>query len=119
MEDHDILIDKTLKIPGDVLRQENGRISKLTIAAAEELLELNSGRDLPIIKLAVEAARSGVDRVHIVNGSVEGVILREIFSNLGVGTMVFANDYESIRSMKSADTSAILGLMKPSSTGAC
>ncbi len=113
LENRDILRDSSLKIPSGVLRQDNGRISKLTIPAAEELLQMNRETDLPIIRLAIEAARAGVDRVHIVNGTVEGVILREIFSNLGVGTMVFANDYESIRSMKSADTSAVLGLMKP------
>ncbi|MBN2628559.1 MAG: amino-acid N-acetyltransferase [Spirochaetales bacterium] len=113
IENRNILDNMDLVIPQSVQRQENGRISKLTIPAAQELLASNEGTPLPIISLAVEAARAGVDRVHIVNGTTEGVILREIFSNLGVGTMVFANDYERIRPMESADTSAVLGLMKP------
>jgi amino-acid N-acetyltransferase len=113
VEDRDILKDNNLTIPESVQTIDKGRISKLTIPAAEELLTLNSHISLPIISMAVEAAREGVDRVHIVDGSVEGIILREIFSTRGVGTMVFANDYESIRSMKSSDTSAVLSLMKP------
>src|SRR4030095_281200 len=43
----------------------------------------------------------------------EGAILREIFSNLGVGTMVYGNEYESIRPMKADDIRDVLRLMQP------
>jgi amino-acid N-acetyltransferase len=44
---------------------------------------------------------------------MEGAILREIFSNLGIGTMVYGNDYESIRPMKAVDIGNVLRLMQP------
>jgi amino-acid N-acetyltransferase len=113
VEDRDLLNDKKLIIPGNTSRMESGRLSKLTVPAAEELLSLNRDHNLSILRHAVNAVQRGIDRVHIVNGTVEGVILKEIFSNLGVGTMIFANKYESIRPMKNADISAVLGLMKP------
>jgi len=44
---------------------------------------------------------------------MEGAILREIFSNLGVGTMVYGNEYESVRPMVVDDISDVLRLMTP------
>jgi amino-acid N-acetyltransferase len=54
-----------------------------------------------------------VERVHIIDGREEGAVLRELFSNLGAGTMVYADEYESIRSLDSADIPDILRLMEP------
>lgn len=113
VEETDLLSAPDLVIPEEVKRMESGRLSKLTLPAARKLLDLNGGKNLTVLRHGAEAVAAGIDRVHIVNGTVEGVILREIFSNLGVGTMVFANIYESIRPMVNGDVSAVLGLMKP------
>jgi amino-acid N-acetyltransferase len=51
--------------------------------------------------------------VHILDGRDEGVILREIFSNLGSGTMVYSNRYGGIRPMKVSDVSDVLRIMQP------
>jgi amino-acid N-acetyltransferase len=51
--------------------------------------------------------------VHIINGKEEGVILKELFSNLGAGTMVNIDKYESIRALRSGDMPDILLLMEP------
>ncbi|MFO8042395.1 MAG: amino-acid N-acetyltransferase, partial [Alkalispirochaeta sp.] len=50
---------------------------------------------LEFLRLAYLAAGAGVSRIHIVDGDQEGVTLAEVFSDLGVGTMVHANVYQS------------------------
>ncbi|MFP4151710.1 MAG: GNAT family N-acetyltransferase [Alkalispirochaeta sp.] len=69
--------------------------------------------DLEILRLAHSAAGNGVDRVHIVSGREEGVVLVEVFSNLGVGTMVYANVYQSIRPMRLEDVAKVHRLLQP------
>jgi amino-acid N-acetyltransferase len=43
------------------------------------------------------ACRRGVPRVHVLNGRRQGVLVDELFSNEGVGTMVHADSYRMIR----------------------
>lgn len=69
--------------------------------------------DIELLRLAHDAAGNGVNRVHIVNGREEGVVLVEVFSNLGVGTMVYANVYQSIREMRLEDVSKVYRLLQP------
>jgi amino-acid N-acetyltransferase len=52
---------------------------------------------------AVAAGRAGVPRVHVVDGTVDEGLLAEVFSNEGVGTLVYANDYRQIRRAKKRD----------------
>ncbi|MBA7518194.1 Amino-acid acetyltransferase [subsurface metagenome] len=68
---------------------------------------------LEVLALSIKACREGVNRAHIVDGRIEGVILEEIFSNLGSGAMVYSNQYENIRTMEPGDTPHVLRLMQP------
>lgn len=68
---------------------------------------------LAMLRLAKNAVRSGVTRVHILNGSIEGTLPCEIFSDLGSGTMIYASNYGKIRAMRREDISAVLSLMRP------
>jgi amino-acid N-acetyltransferase len=107
------------KIPAGVETGENGRVIRLTPPEAARLLELNSGvntggeKALGELALALKASIAGIERVHIVPGNEEGAILKELFSNLGAGTMVYADEYESIRSIRSRDIPDMLRLMEP------
>jgi acetylglutamate kinase len=70
---------------------KNGRL--LTGLSAREIDGLFadgtiSGGMLPKISSALEAARSGVHSVHIVDGRVPHCLLLEILTNEGVGTMI-------------------------------
>ena len=47
-----------------------------------------SGGMLPKISSALDAARSGVNAVHIIDGRVEHAILLELFTDAGVGTLI-------------------------------
>lgn len=93
-----------------------GRISRMSVDQAERFLELNPGDDdlgVELVRLALQAARNGVERVHLVDGRVDGAVVREIFSNLGVGTMIHTNEYQSIRGMRRDDVPDVHRLMRP------
>ena len=47
-----------------------------------------SGGMLPKIASALDAARSGVKSVHIIDGRVEHALLLEIMTDQGVGTLI-------------------------------
>jgi acetylglutamate kinase len=50
-----------------------------------------SGGMLPKIGSALDAARSGVKAVHIIDGRVEHALLLEVLTDEGVGTLIKAN----------------------------
>ena len=56
---------------------------------------------------AAQACRSGIQRVHIINGLVDEGLLAEVFSNEGIGTLIYANEYQQIRPAKKKDVRAI------------
>ncbi|MCG8479489.1 MAG: amino-acid N-acetyltransferase [Spirochaetales bacterium] len=68
---------------------------------------------LEYLRLAYLAARTTVNRVHIVDGGREGVVLVEVFSDRGVGTMVHGNVYQSIRPMRLEDVGKVHNLLQP------
>ena len=47
-----------------------------------------SGGMLPKIESAMDAAKGGVNSVHIIDGRVEHALLLEILTNQGVGTLI-------------------------------
>jgi amino-acid N-acetyltransferase len=105
-------------LPENLETGEDGRILRLTPQEAEAVLAANKGpapaeRPLQELDLALRACRAGVERVHIIDGREEGAVLKELFSNLGAGTMVYADEYESIRPLRSRDLPDILRLMEP------
>ncbi len=63
---------------------------------------------------AVTAIGSGVPRVHLIDGRVHDSLLNELFSNEGVGTLVFGNDYRQIRQATRRDVRLIHNLIQNS-----
>jgi amino-acid N-acetyltransferase len=63
---------------------------------------------------AVGACKAGVPRVHVINGSLEEGLLAEVFTNEGVGTLVYANEFQQIRRAMKKDIGSILNLTKMS-----
>jgi len=61
---------------------------------------------------AVAACKAGIPRVHIINGKVDEGLLAEVFSNEGIGTLIYANEYQQIRPAKKKDIRAIQLLTK-------
>jgi len=63
---------------------------------------------------AVAACQAAVPRVHVVNGRVDDGLLAEVFSNEGIGTLVYANEYRQIRRARRGDVRAIEQLIRGS-----
>ncbi|MDR0645255.1 MAG: amino-acid N-acetyltransferase [Treponema sp.] len=110
----------TYVLPPHVKRSEvdeTGQVIRLTPQETEFILVANRDRgdDKPLqdLSLALKVSKAGVERVHMIDGEEEGVILQELFSNMGSGTMVYTDEYESIRKLKSSDVPDILRLMEP------
>ena len=61
---------------------------------------------------AVAACRFGVPRVHVIDGRVDEGLLAEVFSNEGIGTMVYANEYRQIRPARRRDIRSIQQLIE-------
>ena len=61
---------------------------------------------------AVKAIETGTPRVHILDGRVFDGLLNEIFSNEGVGTLVYGNDYQQIRKATKRDVRLIHNLTR-------
>jgi len=77
--------------PG-VLDQNGNLLTGLTPKQIDDLVEDGtlSGGMLPKISSAVDAARSGVKSVHIIDGRVEHALLLEVLTDEGVGTLIRA-----------------------------
>ena len=65
-------------------------ISELSVAEAEQLIDEGtiSGGMIPKIRNCIHSVENGVNRVHILNGSIPHCLLLEIFTDRGVGTVI-------------------------------
>lgn len=81
------------------------------LAAAED-----SGLDAharAMLRLAIAACRAGVERVHVIDGTRDGMLLEEVFSVGGSGTMVYANRFADFGVAAPEDVPAIMSLLQP------
>jgi acetylglutamate kinase len=78
--------------PG-VLDKEGQLLTGLTAKRIDELFADGtiSGGMLPKISSALDAAKNGVNSVHIIDGRVKHALLLEVLTDQGVGTMIRAN----------------------------
>jgi amino-acid N-acetyltransferase len=63
---------------------------------------------------AVAACKAGIPRVHVINGRVDEGLLAEVFSNEGIGTLIYANEYQQIRRALKKDVRHIQHLIQQS-----
>jgi len=61
---------------------------------------------------AIKAIETGTTRVHLLDGRVVDGLLNEIFSNEGVGTLIYGNDYQQIRKATRRDVRLIYNLTR-------
>ena len=98
-------------------KHEGRTLRTLTTDEAAAILKKSRGDIYPaeaVSKLenAVKASRAGIPRVHVIDGTTPEGLLTEVFSNEGVGTLVHANEYQSIRKAQKKDLRAIYGLIQ-------
>lgn len=102
----------------DTLQHQGRGIRQILVAELESLLAQQSPGFTPEMlskaQHAAAACRAGVQRVHLINGRVDEGLLAEVFSNEGVGTLVYADDYQQIRRALKKDVRSLLALIKRS-----
>lgn len=84
---------------------------ELTVEQAEKV-SLTSVMHHPF-NAAIRACKSGVKRVHILDRSLDGALLQELFSRDGAGTLITAKSFETIREATIDDVGGILDLIQP------
>ncbi len=101
----------------ELATRPDGYYSSVDYRAAERLLERCGERleadGRALIRAAVSACAGGVDRVHVVDGRRDGILIDEIFSAAGVGTMFYADQYIDIEAARAADVAEIMRLIQP------
>ena len=100
----------------DGLRHSDQLIRKMLVADLQKLIQVAPGGFAPGLlskaQHAAAACSAGVERVHIASGREDEGLLAEVFSNEGIGTLIYANEYEQIRPAKKKDIRAIQRLTK-------
>jgi amino-acid N-acetyltransferase len=95
-----------LVVDGQVARQ-------ISVGGLQDALQRGRVAEALVSKArhAVTACQAGVPRVHVINGHVDDGLLAEVFSNEGIGTLVYANEYDQIRRARRSDVRAIIQLI--------
>ena len=82
-----------------IMDEENGNkklISRLTSKQCFDMIDngkISSGM-IPKVKACINGLASGVERTHILNGTIKHSILVEIFTDRGIGTMITKKKFE-------------------------
>ena len=101
----------------DGLRVEDKVLTNIPVVELEKLLEETASNSIPErsrskCKFAIEAIHSGTPRAHILDARLFGALLNEIFDKVGIGTMVYSNDYQSIRTAIHEDAYSIYNITR-------
>jgi amino-acid N-acetyltransferase len=98
-----------LEINGSVRREISVEaLTKILATQPEQIAEPVRSK----AEHAVKAIETGTPRVHIVDGRIFDGLLNEIFSNEGVGSLVYGNDYQQIRKASKRDVRLIYNLTR-------
>lgn len=100
----------------DAITRGTEPVRQLSVDEAELFLRQH-GTDLAVgtrskLVQSIRAAQGGVPRVHILDGRIDEGLLAETFSFQGVGTLVYSNEYQSIRPAQKKDARAIHALIR-------
>jgi amino-acid N-acetyltransferase len=104
-----------------VLDDTTGMLNRqLTLSDARRALGArprsdDTGQDIAreFLTHAVRACMNGVARTHLLDYRVDGVLLLELFTRDGIGTMVTAEAYDTTRRATVEDIGGILELIEP------
>lgn len=108
---------ENFNIPKNIGLSDESKIPAMNLSELDNFFAENVNSEhkkiINLLKVSSEACKNGVIRSHIINGSLDGAIPCEIFSDLGSGTMIYSTDYGKIRSMQQEDIPSVLSLMNP------
>lgn len=102
--------------PNEVIKHRQKIVRQLTLDEAHRFVrETQETEDPPYQHLsnALRACSDGVKRAHLVDRSIDGALIAELFTRDGVGTMISADRYEDTRHATIDDVGGILELIEP------
>jgi amino-acid N-acetyltransferase len=103
-------------VPDAFIQGDGKRMRQLSVEEAKVFAEQLNHQPEPSrahqLRTAARACESGVPRAHFVDGRLDEALLGELFSNEGVGTMVYADAYQQIRPARRSDIPAILSMIQ-------
>lgn len=109
--------DKLVFLTETRLTDAKGRaVTQLSPADADAMLAAKKGPAAslaPALRGAMQACRNAVARAHLVPRALDGGLLIELYTRDGVGTLVTAQGYESLRPAIIEDAGGILELIAP------
>lgn len=98
-----------LEIEGEIRRE-------ISVEALRKMLETSPERISEATRSkaahAIKAIETGTPRIHMLDGRIFDGLLNEIFSNEGVGSLVYGNDYQQIRRARKSDVRLIYNLTR-------
>ena len=106
-----LLTEQDVKAPGS-----EAHIRQMTTEETDSYLENYPGLPNPLVlslKAAVQTCREGVQRVHLINRHIDGVLLQELFSHDGIGTLISSAPFEMLRPATLNDIGGIIELIIP------
>ena len=102
----------------DGIMRQGRLIRQMLVADLDAILANHKSEIMPeMLSKAIHASaacKAGIQRVHIINGRVDEGLLAEVFSNEGIGTLIYANEYQQIRRAMKKDIRNIITLTKNS-----
>ncbi|MBK1881784.1 GNAT family N-acetyltransferase [Luteolibacter pohnpeiensis] len=104
-------VTKIIALLENAILVDGEPVHAIRAADAEKFVPLTNDIGAALLRSAAEACLRGVPRVHVLNGRQQGVLVNELFSNEGVGTMVHADSYRLIRELKEEDIPELLGMI--------
>ncbi len=90
-------------------------VSELNTQEAEQLLaETSQSSDIDRhLAAACRACKSGVPRAHLVSYQDDGVLITELYTRDGAGTLITVKSYEQLRQANITDVGGIIELIRP------
>lgn len=102
---------KVIALLGEAILIDGEPVPAVRAIDAVELSKSAGVTHPELLRAAAAACAQGVPRVHVLNGRRQGVLVEELFSNEGVGTMVHADSYREIRTLCEEDIPELLGMI--------
>jgi len=99
-----------------VMGEQGELLRELTIEIANSVL--SSKRILPddvglFLPCALRACEAGVERTHLISRHQDGALLQELFSDIGIGSMIVERTLHTMRDATIDDVGGVLQLLQP------
>ncbi len=104
-------VRKIICLLGQAILIDGEPAHAIRAAEADTLLSRTDEAGAGLLKAAAAACARGIPRIHVLNGRRQGVLVDELFSNEGVGTMIHADSYRVIRELRDEDIPELLGMI--------